>query len=238
MDPVRHRRLFRRANLPAPTVVDVPLGAGGNAPNPGGDPFTNPDGEVALDIQVAAAAYSVATGKPATIRVYWANASDWGSMATAIAAAAADGCDVCSISWGTDEANWQAAGEAAGVDLAGQLNAAAKAAAARRHDRLCGVGRQQFERRRTDARQRRSALVIAVRRRLRRHVEAARGRRGDRVEQRSGQSERLRDRRQLFDNLHADAPVAGGSAARAGPNGSGRRGERRRRIRLRHRRPR
>ena len=121
---------FDKVNLPAPTVVDVPLGAGGNAPNPGGDPFANPDGEVALDIEVAAAAYSVATGKSATIRVYWANAGDWGSMATAIAAAAADGCDVCSISWGSDEANWQAAGEAAGVDLAGQLNGAAKAAAA------------------------------------------------------------------------------------------------------------
>ena len=28
-------------------------------------------------------------------------------MATAISAAAADGCDVCSISWGADEARWQ-----------------------------------------------------------------------------------------------------------------------------------
>jgi subtilase family serine protease len=72
----------------------------------------------------------VATGQPATIRVYWADASDWGSMATAISAAAADGCDVCSISWGTDEANWQAAGQAAGIDFAGRLNAAAQAAAA------------------------------------------------------------------------------------------------------------
>ncbi len=119
---------FERVKLPPPTVVDVPLGVAGNAPNPGGDPFANPDGEVALDIQVAAAAYSVATGKPATIRVYWADARNWGSMATAIAAAAADGCDVCSISWGTDEANWTAAGQAAGMDLAGHLNDAAKAA--------------------------------------------------------------------------------------------------------------
>jgi hypothetical protein len=37
------------------------------------DPAPNSaDGEVALDIEVAAAAYYVATGKPATIRVYWA----------------------------------------------------------------------------------------------------------------------------------------------------------------------
>ena len=121
---------FARVDLPKPVVVDVPIGAVGNAPKPGGDPSTNPDGEVALDIQVAAAAYSVATGKPATIRVYWADGSDWGAMATAISAAAADGCDVCSISWGSDEANWQAAGRTAGVDFAGKLNAAAHAAAA------------------------------------------------------------------------------------------------------------
>ena len=121
---------FKKVGLSTPTIVDVPIGAGGNTPNPGGDPSTNPDGEVALDIEVAAAAFSVATGQPATIRVYWADASDWGSMATAISAAAADGCDVCAISWGTDEANWQAAGQASGVDLAGRLNAAAKAAAA------------------------------------------------------------------------------------------------------------
>jgi carboxypeptidase C (cathepsin A) len=121
---------FQTAGLPKPTIVDVPVGAGANSPNPGGDPSTNPDGEVALDIQVAAASYSVATGLPATIRMYWADGNDWGSMATAIAAVAADGCDVCSISWGSDEANWQAAGNAAGVDYAGQLNAAAQAAAA------------------------------------------------------------------------------------------------------------
>ena len=73
---------------------------------------------MALDIEVAAAAYSVATGDAATIRVYWADGDDWGAMATAIAAAAADGCDVCSISWGSDEANWQAAGSASGIDYA------------------------------------------------------------------------------------------------------------------------
>jgi carboxypeptidase C (cathepsin A) len=120
---------FAKAGLPKPTIVDVPIGAGANNPNPGGDPSINPDGEVALDIEVAAAAYSVATGAAAAIRVYWADPNDWGSMALAIAAAAADGCDVCSISWGSDEANWQAAGSQAGVDYAGKLNAAAQAAA-------------------------------------------------------------------------------------------------------------
>ncbi|RBP05119.1 carboxypeptidase C (cathepsin A) [Roseiarcus fermentans] len=120
---------FGKRGLPRPAIADVSIG-GANTPNPSGDPSSNPDGEVALDIQVAAAAYSVATGRAATIRVYWADARDWSSMATAISAAAADGCDVCSLSWGTDEANWKAAGEAAGLDLAERLNAAARAAAA------------------------------------------------------------------------------------------------------------
>jgi hypothetical protein len=120
---------FARVNLPKPTIVDVPIGGAGNAPNPSGNPSTNPDGEVALDIQVAAAAYSVATAQPATIRVYWADASDWGSMATAISAAAPTGATSAPSPGALDEANWQAA-EAAGIDFAGRLNAAARAAAA------------------------------------------------------------------------------------------------------------
>lgn len=49
----------------------------------------------------------MATGRAATIRIYWAQ-----DIAPAVARATKDGCDVCSISWGTDEANWlqQAAG--------------------------------------------------------------------------------------------------------------------------------
>jgi subtilase family serine protease len=92
-----------------------------------GDPEGDPDGEVALDIQVAAA-YSIATGRAAEIRVYWAEAGDFGAMASAITAAMADGCDVCSISWGTDEANWRMLSERSGVDYIGKLNAAAQAA--------------------------------------------------------------------------------------------------------------
>jgi carboxypeptidase C (cathepsin A) len=120
---------FKAANLSAPHIVDVPIGAGRNNPNQhNDDPVHDPDREVTLDIEIAAAAYSVATGDAANIRVYWADGSDWGSMATAIAAAAADGCDVCSISWGSDEANWQAAGKAMKIDYAQRLNAAAQAA--------------------------------------------------------------------------------------------------------------
>jgi carboxypeptidase C (cathepsin A) len=120
---------FQAADLPKPNIVDVPIGPSHNNPNqapPGSD--SDSDVEVTLDILVAAASYSVATGKPANIRVYWASGADWGSMALAIAAAAADGCDVCSVSWGSDEANWQAASAHVGTDFVHQLNSAAQAA--------------------------------------------------------------------------------------------------------------
>lgn len=121
---------FRSTGLPVPNIVDVPIGPGHNDPNKhSGDPAADPDREVALDIEVAAAAYSVATGEAASIRIYWADANDWGSMATAITAAAADGCDVCSISWGSDEANWKAAAAAVGIDYPDRLSTSAEAAA-------------------------------------------------------------------------------------------------------------
>ena len=85
-------------NIPVPSVTDVSVDQTRN--NPGVDPDS--DGEVALDIQVSAAAFSVATGKPATIRMYWAS-----DIASGVRAATADGCDVCSISWGCDEAMWE-----------------------------------------------------------------------------------------------------------------------------------
>lgn len=95
--------LFSRLNgLPRIAVTDVSMDGAGNAP---GD---DADGEVALDIQVAAAAYFYLTGKLPAIRVYWAgNTAD--AFAAAIARAAADGCDVLSISWGTSENNLDAA---------------------------------------------------------------------------------------------------------------------------------
>jgi kumamolisin len=78
-------------------VTDASVGGVTNSPGKDLDSDT----EVALDIQVAAAAYYVATKRPATIRVYWAN-----DIAPGVQAATADGCDVCSISWGSDEATW------------------------------------------------------------------------------------------------------------------------------------
>ena len=92
-------QFFKRVGQAAATVSDVSVGGVKNSPGKDLDSDT----EVALDIQVAAAAYFVATGHPAAIRVYWAN-----DIAPGVQAAAADGCDVCSISWGSDEANWTA----------------------------------------------------------------------------------------------------------------------------------
>ncbi len=92
---------FKSIGQPLPQITDVSVDGTTNSPNQHiGDP-QDPDFEVALDIQVAAAAYFVATGKPAVIRVYWA-----GDIAPAVQKATADGCDVCSISWGSDEAIW------------------------------------------------------------------------------------------------------------------------------------
>lgn len=83
--------------LPPITVDDVSADGTTNHSNP--DP--NADGEVALDIQVAAAAYFYATGSMPTIKVIWAN-----DIAPAVRKATEIGCDVCSISWGNDEVRW------------------------------------------------------------------------------------------------------------------------------------
>jgi carboxypeptidase C (cathepsin A) len=113
---------------PSPSVSDVIISGAGNQPNQHLSDPNDPDYEVTMDIEIAAAAYYAATGAPATIRVYWADGNDISSIASAISAAAADGCDVFSISWGSDEANWQSVGKSMGVDYVGQLNNAARAA--------------------------------------------------------------------------------------------------------------
>src|SRR5271155_2993941 len=88
-------QFFTNAKLPAPNVIHVSVDGTTNSQC---NPQNGADGEVALDIQVAGAAYTVATGKAANIRVYWSR-----DITKAVAAATADGCDVCSISWGADE---------------------------------------------------------------------------------------------------------------------------------------
>ncbi len=107
---------FQSIGQPAPTITDVSVDGTKNNPNQHQGDADDPDYEVALDIQIAAAAYFVATGKPAVIRVYWAS-----DIAPAVQKATADGCDVCSISWGADEALW-------GKTAAEQMEAAAEAA--------------------------------------------------------------------------------------------------------------
>ncbi len=74
------------------------------------------DAEVALDIQLASAVYSVATNRPATIIVYWTK-----DITQGLLQATADNCDVCCITWGADEQTW-------GRAAADAFNAAAKAA--------------------------------------------------------------------------------------------------------------
>ena len=104
---------FSSLGQPVPTITDVSVDSTRNAPGQG-----DADIEVALDIQVAAAAYFAATGHPATLRIYWSQ-----DIPTAVQRAADDGCDVCSISWGADEANW-------GATAAEQMESTAAAATA------------------------------------------------------------------------------------------------------------
>jgi kumamolisin len=103
-------------NLPQIQPTDVPVSGGQNSP---GDPA---DGEVLLDIQVAAAAYYYCTGQLPTIKMFFApNSGD--SFEAVMTAAVAEGCDVLSISWGSDEPKW-------GQDAADAVEAAAQAATA------------------------------------------------------------------------------------------------------------
>jgi kumamolisin len=122
------KAFFKRIGQPIPAISDVVLDGPGNNPNqnPGED---DPDIEVAMDIQVAAAAYYAATQKPATVRVYWAD-NQAGAIARAVRRATADGCDVCSISWGSDEACWKDLGDGT-TKYIDDMEEAAKEAAAK-----------------------------------------------------------------------------------------------------------
>jgi len=95
---------FKSLGQPPPQITDISVDETKNNPNQGVGASFDPDIEVTLNIQIAAASYYAATGKPADIRVYWSK-----DIASAVQKAADDGCDVCSISWGGDEAIWGAA---------------------------------------------------------------------------------------------------------------------------------
>jgi kumamolisin len=109
---------FSGIGQPSPQITDVSVDGTTNSPNQNVGSADDPDYEVALDIQVSGAAYFAATGKAATIRMYWSQ-----DIASAVQKAASDGCDVCTISWGSDEANW-------GTAPAQQMESAAAAATA------------------------------------------------------------------------------------------------------------
>ena len=109
---------FQSINQPSPQITDVSVDGTQNSPNQNVGSPDDPDYEVALDIEVAGAAYYAATGQAATIRVYWSQ-----DIGSAVQNATSDGCDVCTISWGSDEANW-------GNTAAQQMEAAATAATA------------------------------------------------------------------------------------------------------------
>lgn len=93
---------FKKWALPLPSLTDINVQGAGNSPG------NDADLEVLLDIQIAAAIYSYCTGRAAKIRTYFAPNTNAG-FAAAVAQAAADGCVVCSISWGAEEPDWGAA---------------------------------------------------------------------------------------------------------------------------------
>ena len=109
---------FQSINQPSPSITDVSVDGTQNSPNQSVGSQDDPDYEVALDIQVAAASYYAATGKAATIRMYWSQ-----DIASAVEKATTDAVDVISISWGADEATW-------GTTAAQQMESAAEAATA------------------------------------------------------------------------------------------------------------
>jgi kumamolisin len=109
---------FQSIGQPSPQITDVSVDGTQNSPNQSVGSPDDPDYEVALDIQVSGAAYYAATGQAATIRVYWSQ-----DIASAVEMASSDGCDVCTISWGSDEANW-------GNTAAEQMESAAQTATA------------------------------------------------------------------------------------------------------------
>ncbi|HEY4240646.1 MAG TPA: S8 family serine peptidase [Kofleriaceae bacterium] len=94
-------RYFLELKQPMPAIEEVSIDETRNAP--GLDDAA--DLEVTQDIEIAAAAYVHATGKPATIRIYWTK-----DIAAAIRHAAADRCATLVICWGLPEAMWGRAG--------------------------------------------------------------------------------------------------------------------------------
>jgi len=190
-------QFFAGIGQPSPTITDCSVDGTVNTPSP--DPYGY-DREVALGIQVAAASYYVATGKPASIRVYWS-----ADIAMAVRAATSDGCDVCSISWGYDEAQWIPPETCNDMELA--------AAAATE------AGMVGFEGRRTERLQCRLPGILSPRHRLRRHHQN--NNLGGRLEQQPGGDRWHRHGWRVFYCLYTTSHPADWRSERAWEDGSG-----------------
>lgn len=97
---------FQALGQPAPVVTTLSIQGAKSSPG------TDADGEVMLDIEVAAAVYSYCTGLPANVLVAYAPNTTAGFVA-AINALVAAGVAVISISWGGSESQWTQADAAA-----------------------------------------------------------------------------------------------------------------------------
>jgi kumamolisin len=109
-----------RNGLPKIVVSDVSVLGGTNSPGGAADV------EVLLDIEVVAAAYFYATNTMPTIKMFWAP-NQFQSFEAVVKAAVAAGCDVLSISWGSDEKRWQANAPGVAESLEAAIAQAAQA---------------------------------------------------------------------------------------------------------------
>ncbi len=101
-NPAAIAQLFAEWGLPAPVLTPISVDGATNAYT--GDP-QSADVEVELDICVAAACYSYATGNAAQVKVFFAPNSSQGFI-DAIAAVGLSDCVACGISWGGPEDAW------------------------------------------------------------------------------------------------------------------------------------
>ena len=98
-------QFFKGVDLPAPHITDVSVDGTKTA---SAIRATTPTARSRSTSRSPARRTPWPPASRRQFRVYWAQ-----DIAQAIAAATADGCDVCSISWGADEASWGAvAGDA------------------------------------------------------------------------------------------------------------------------------
>ena len=191
-----HERFLRAQHLPYPNIVDVPVtgypGAGNNPNQHIGDP-QDPDIEVTMDIQVAAASYSLATGRRLT-------SGSTGAARNPAASRTPCGkrrprAATCARSPGGRRARWQCGARRSTTTL-WRWRTGQRTLWRRAPDRFRGVGRQRFQGRRRRSGQRRCAVVVPERRGLRRHHQDKSH--GGRLERHARSLRWRRDRRRFF----------------------------------------